>query len=177
MANDRTPPSSDAKVGSRSPDQGGGPSAGGPPARLQLAETNRDSTPQLGELDSRAGGIEGSMLLRHPAAEEPEASAGDGRNRGTQELAARVDALEKRLAAGEGPQFGTVDSLSRTREATAPQQGDGEVERLRFHISTLSAKLIHTQAQLEELKRSRVRRRHDKRPSSKRSWWRRVALR
>ncbi len=93
---------------------------------------------------------------------------------GTQELAARINALEKRLAADNGPQSGTVNSLPRTPEAPAPERGDGEVEMLKFHISTLSANLIHTQAQLEKLKRSRVRRRHDKRGSSKRSWWRRL---
>ena len=177
MVNDRTLPSSDAEVGSRSPGQVGGPPADGPPAHLQLAGSNRDSTPQLSELEARAGGMEGSLLLKHPADEEAERSAGDGRNVGTQELAARIDALEKRLAADKGPQSGTVNSPPRTPEASAPQHGDGEVERLRFHISTLSAKLIHTQQQLEELHSSSERRQRGKRPSSKRSWWRRLVPR
>ena len=96
---------------------------------------------------------------------------------GTRELAAGIDALEKRLVADKSPQSGTVNSLPRTPEAPAPQHGDGEMESLRFHISTLSAKLIHTQQQLEELKRSRVRRRHNKPGGSKRSWWRRLVPR
>ena len=177
MANDRTPSSSDADVGSRSPGQGDGPPANGPPAHLHLAESGRDSTPQLSELEARADCLEGSLLLKHPADEQPERSAGDGRNVGTQALAARIDALEKRLAADKSPQSGTVSSPPRIPEAPAPQHDDGEVERLRFHISALSAKLMRTQQQLEELKRSRVRRRHDKRGSSKRSWWRRLILR
>ena len=177
LANDRTAPSSDAEVGSRSPGQGDGPPANGPPAHLHLAESNRGSTPQLGELEARDGGLEGSLLLNHPADEEPERSTGDDRNVGTQKLAARIDALERRLAADKGAQSGTVNSVPRTPEAPAPQHGDGEVERLRFHISTLSAKLMHTQQQLEELQSSHVRRRHDKRVRSKRSWWRRLVPR
>ncbi len=171
MANDPTAPSSDAEVGSRSPGQGDGP-----PAHLHLAESNRDSTPRRSDLEARAGGVEGSLLLKHPADEEAERSAGDGRNVGTQELAARIDALEKRLAAGWGPQPGTVNSLPPTPEAPAPRRGDGEAG-LRLHISALSAKLIRTQQQLEELQSSRGRRRHAKRRSSKRSWWRRLVLR
>ena len=177
MANDRTPQSSDAEVGSRSPGQVDGPPANGPPAHLHLAESNRESTPQLSEVKARVGGLEGSLLLKHPAEEEPEQSEGDDRNVGTQELAARIDALEERMAADEGPPSGTVNSLPRTPEAPTPQHGDGEVERLRFHISTLSAKLIRTQQQLEELQSSRVRRRHDKLGSSKRSWWLRLVRR
>ena len=95
---------------------------------------------------------------------------------GTLELAARIDALEKRLAADEGLQSGTVNSPLRTPEAPAPQHDDGELERLRFHISTLSAKLIRTQQQLEVLQTPRVRRRHDGGSNSKRSWWRRLIL-
>ena len=177
MANDRTPPSSDAEVGSRSPEQVGGPLGDGPLARVQIAGTNRDSTSQLSELEAGAGGVDGSLLLNHPADEEPEWGAGDGRTVGTQDLAARIDVLEKRVAADRGSQSGTVNSLPRTPGALAPQHGDGEAERLRFHISTLSAKLIHTQQQLEELQSSGVRRRRDKRPSSKRSWWRRLVPR
>ena len=165
MANDRTPPSSDAEVGSQSPGQGDGPPANGPPAHLHLAESDRNSTPRLSELEARAGGL------------EPERSAEDGRNVGTQELAARIDSLEERLDADKVPQSGTVNSLPWTPEAPAPQHGDGEVERLRFHISTLSVKLMRTQQQLENLQSSRVRRRHDKRGSSKRSWWRRLVRR
>ncbi|MCH8185441.1 MAG: hypothetical protein IH862_05000 [Chloroflexi bacterium] len=175
MANDRTAPSSDAEAGSCSPGQGDGPPADGPPAHLRLAESDHDSTPLLSDLEASTGGLEGSLLLKRPADDEPaERSAGKGRNVGTQALAARIDALEKRLAANKALQSGTVDSLPRTPEAPAPQHGDGEVERLRFHIATLSAKLIHTQQQLENLKNSRVRRRRDKRPSPKRSWWRRL---
>ncbi len=96
---------------------------------------------------------------------------------GTHELAARIDALETRLATDNGPQTGTVNSPLRTPEAPAPQHDDGELERLRFHISTLAAKLVHTQQQLEELKSSRVRRRHTKREGSKRSWWHRLVPR
>ena len=147
MANDHTPPSSDAEIESRSPGQGDGPP------------------------EARAGGLESGLRLKS-AAEEPGGSAGDGHNVGTQELAARVDALEERLAADKGPHSRTGNSSPRTPEAPAPQYGDGEVERLRFHISTLSAKLIHTQQQLEELQSPSVRRRRDKRSSSKRSWWR-----
>ena len=175
MANDHTAPSSSAEVESRSPGQGDGPTAEGPPAHIPLAESDRDSTPRLSELGARSGGVEGSLILKRPAGEEAELSAGDGRKVGTQALAARIDALEKRVAADNGLQSGTGNTLQRTPEAPAPEHG--EVERLRFHISTLSAKLIHTQAQLEELKGSRVRRRRDRRPSSNRSWWRRLILR
>ena len=174
MANDRTPPSSEPEIGSRSPGQVDGPPANGPPAHPHLAESNRDSTRRLSELEARAGSLEGSLLLNQPADEERERSPEDGGNVGTQELAARIDALENRLAADEGRQSGTVNSLPWTPEAPAPQHGDGEVERLRFHISTLSAKLMRTQHQLEELQISRMRRRHDNRRSSKRSWWRRL---
>ena len=177
MANDRTPPSSDPELDSRSPGQRDEPPANGPPAYLHLAESDRDSTPRLSELEARVGGLEGRLLLKHPVGEEQQRSSGEGGNVGAQELAARIDTLEKRLAADKGPQSETVNSPSRTPEAPAPRHGDGEVERLRFHISTLSAKLIHTQQQLEELKRSRGRRRHDKRRSSKRTWWRRLVLR
>ena len=176
MANDRTAPSSDAEVESRSPGQGDGPPAEGPPAHLPLAESDRDPAPRLSELDE-SGGLEGNRPQKRPADEEAELRAGDGRNVGTQALAARIDALENRLAADKSLQSGTGNTLERTPEAPSPEHGDGEVERLRFHISTLSAKLIHTQAQLEELKRSRVRRRHDRRPNSKRNWWRRLILR
>ena len=174
MAKDRTSQSSDAEVGSRSSEQADGPASDAPTAHLHLAQSDRNSTPGLSELEARAGGIEGSPLLKHPADEDPERSAADSRNLGTQKLAARIDALEKRLAADKGPQSETANSPPRTPEAPAPQQGDGEVERLRFHMSTLSAKLIHTQQQLEALQSSRVRRRHGKRGGSKRSWWRRL---
>ncbi len=173
MANDSTEPSSDAEVGSRSPGQGDGLSADGPPAHLHLAESDPNSTPRLSDLEVRAGGVEGSLLLKHPTDEEPERSAGDGRTVGTQELEARIDALETRLAADTGPQTGAVNSPQKAPEAPARQHDDGELERLRFHISTLAAKLVRTQQQLEELKSSRARRRLDKRPSSRRSWWRR----
>ncbi len=177
MAKDRTSQSSDAEVGSRSPEQADGPAANAPTAHLHLAQSDHNSTPGQSELEARAGGIEGSPLLKHPADEEGERSAGDGRSVGTQELAARIDALEKRLAADKGPRSETANGPARTPTARGPQQGDGEVERLRFQISTLSAKLIHTQAKLEELKSSRLRRRHDRRPSSKWNWWRRLVLR
>ena len=177
MANDWTAPSSDSEVGSCSPGRGNGPPADGPPARLHLAESNRDSTPPPSDLEARAGGDGGTLPLKHPARGEAERSAGDDRNAGTQALVARIDALEKRLAADRGPQSGTVNSPPGTSEAPAPQHGDGEVERLRFHISTLSAKLMRTQQQLEELQSSRMRRRHDKRRSAKRSWWRRLVPR
>ncbi len=177
MANDRTKPSSDTEVGSLSPGQGDRPRADGPPAHLHLAESNRNSTHRLSELEARVGGLEGSLLLKHPAVEEAERSAGGGRNLGTQELVARIDALEKRLTADNGPQSGTVDSPPRTPEAPAPQHGDGEVQSLRVHISTLSAKLIRTQQQLEELQSSGVGRRHHKRRSPRRSWWRRLVPR
>lgn len=177
MANDRTAPSSDAEIESRSAGQGDGPPADGPPAHYHLAESDHDPAARLSELDARAGGLEGSLPQKRPADEDAELSAGDGRNVGTRALAARIDALENRLAADKSLQSGTGNTLQRTPEAPAPEHGDGEVERLRFHITTLSAKLIHTQAQLEELKRSRVRRRRDKRPSSNRSWWGRLILR
>ena len=174
MANDRTPPSSDAEAGSHSPGQVDRPPADAPPAPLHLAESNRDSTPRISELEARAGGLDGSLLLKHPADEQPERSAEDGQSVGTQELVARIDALEKRLAADEGLQSGTVNNLPRTPEPPAPQHSDGEVERLRFYISTLSAKLIRTQQQLEGLQSSPARRRRDERP---RSWWWRLVPR
>ncbi len=156
-------------------DRGDGPPADGPPAHYHLAESDHDPAARLSELDARAGGLKGSLPQKRPADEDAELSAGDGRNVGTQALAARIDALENRLAADKSLQSGTGNTLQRTPEAPAPERGDGEVERLRFHISTLSAKLRRTQRQLEELQSSS--RRHDKRRSSKRNWWRRLVLR
>ena len=103
--------------------------------------------------------------------------AHQGRANDVTSLVARIEALETDVA-GSSERMHQPGGANDTREPSnedspSPSQRDDEVAQLRFQVASLGSQLAHAEEQLNEVKRTRVRRRSSRRHRSKWKFWRR----